>query len=57
MQELVKKVDSYQELTKNFQNTLEHSVKGDGFVGVKVHLAEEVGFGVLPVWQDEAVSV
>ena len=57
LQQLVKKVDSYQELIKNFQNTLEHSVKEDGFVGVKVHLAEEVGFGVLPFWQDEAVSV
>ena len=57
MQELVKKVDSYQKLTKNFQNTPGHSVKEDGFVGVKVHLAEEVGFGVLPFWQDEAVSV
>ena len=57
LQQLVKKVDSYQELIKNFQNTLEHSVKEDGFVGVKIHLAEEVGFGVLPVWEDEAVSV
>ena len=57
LQELVKKVDSYQELLKNFQNALEHSVKEDGFIGVKVHLAEKVGFGVLPVWEDEAVSV
>jgi len=57
LQHLVQKVESYQELIKNFQNILEHSVKEDGFVGVKVHLAEEVGFGVLPVWEDEAVSV
>jgi predicted TIM-barrel fold metal-dependent hydrolase len=57
LQQLFKKVDSYQELIKNFQNTLEHSVKEDGFVGVKVHLAEETGFGVLPVWEEEAVSV
>jgi predicted TIM-barrel fold metal-dependent hydrolase len=57
LQQLVKKVGSYQELIKNFQNNLEHSVKEDGSVGVKVHLAEEVGFGVLPAWEDEAVSV
>ena len=57
LQQLFKKVESYQELIKNFQNTLEHSVKEDGFVGVKVHLAEKVGFDVLPVWEDEAVSV
>jgi predicted TIM-barrel fold metal-dependent hydrolase len=57
LQQFVKKADSYQELIKDFQDTLEHSVKEDGFVGVKVHLAEEVGFGVLPVWEDEAVSV
>ena len=57
LQQLLKKTTSYQELIKGFQKTLEQSIKQDGFVGVKVHLAEQVGFGVLPVWEDEAVSV
>jgi predicted TIM-barrel fold metal-dependent hydrolase len=57
LQQLLKEADSYQELIRNFQQTLEQSIKRDGFVGVKVHLAEQVGFGVLPVWEDEAVSV
>ena len=54
---LLEKSESYQELIKNFQATLALSIKQDGFVGVKIHLAEKVGFDVLPVWEDEAVSV
>lgn len=54
LQRLLEKADSYQELIGNFQKTLAHSVKDDGFVGVKVHLAEEVGFGVMPIHEDEA---
>ena len=57
LQQLLEKAESYQELIKDFQKALEQSIKGDGFVGVKIHLAEQVGFGVLPVWEDEAISV
>lgn len=57
LQQLIKQVDSYQELIAGFQKALARSIKEDGFVGVKVHLAEEVGFGVLPVLEDEAESV
>jgi predicted TIM-barrel fold metal-dependent hydrolase len=48
---------SYQELLEGFQEKLEQSIKKDGFVGVKIHFAEQVGFGATPVWQDEAVSI
>ena len=38
--------ESYQELLDDFQGALARAVREDGFVGVKGHLAEEVGFGV-----------
>ena len=42
---LLQETDSYAELLRAFQERLERSVKTDGFVGVKVHLAEQVGCG------------
>ncbi len=51
------KAESYPELLLDFQERLEHSIKRDGFIGVKVHLAEQVGFGVMPVWEQEATSI
>jgi hypothetical protein len=50
MDRLLAQSASYRELLNGYQEALEHAVKQDGFVGVKVHLAEEVGFGVDPVW-------
>ncbi len=38
--------ESYRELLDGFQGALARAVREDGFVGVKAHLAEEVGFGV-----------
>ena len=38
--------ESYQEMLDDFQGALARAVREDGFVGVKGHLAEEVGFGV-----------
>jgi len=57
LKKLLETAPSFQELLKNFQERLTHSIKKDGFVGVKVHLAEQVGFGVLPVREDEAAAV
>ena len=57
LQKLLAKAESYQELLRDFQETLERSIKDDGFIGVKVHLAELVGFGTMPVWEDEAKSI
>ncbi len=37
---------SYREMLDDFQGALARAVREDGFVGVKAHLAEEVGFGV-----------
>jgi len=53
-EELLEKSDSYPELLREYQDRLERAVREDGFVGVKAHLAEQVGFGVLPVWEQEA---
>ncbi|MFC1943761.1 amidohydrolase family protein [Chloroflexota bacterium] len=57
LQKLFLKDDSYRELLRNFQESLEQSIKEDGFIGVKAHLAEQVGFGTMPVWEDEAISI
>ena len=57
LNKLLKTAGSYGELLENFQESLAQSIKKDGFIGVKVHLAERVGFGVLPVWEDEAAAV
>jgi predicted TIM-barrel fold metal-dependent hydrolase len=43
---LLAQSESYQELLAGFQGALAHTVRVDGFVGVKGHLAEEVGFGI-----------
>ena len=56
LKQLLGRVDSYGELIGEFQKTLAQSIRDNGFVGVKIHLAEEVGFGVMPVYEDEAAS-
>jgi predicted TIM-barrel fold metal-dependent hydrolase len=45
---------SYKEMLRSYQEALDRSVRHDGWVGVKSHLAERVGFGVEPVWEAEA---
>jgi predicted TIM-barrel fold metal-dependent hydrolase len=42
----LEKSESYPELLDDFRGALTRAVREDGFVGVKGHLAEEVGFGV-----------
>lgn len=57
LRETLLKAESYPELLLDFQERVEHSIKGDGFIGVKVHLAEQVGFETMPVWEKEATSI
>lgn len=45
---LLQSSSSYQELLTSFQIGLDSAIRQHGFVGVKAHLAEEVGFGVRP---------
>jgi len=54
---LLEHAQSYQELLRNYQEALDRAVRVDGFVGVKAHLAEEVGFGVEPASRAEAEAV
>ncbi len=45
---LLKSSSSFNELLTEFQTRLDSAISHHGFVGVKAHLAEEVGFGTLP---------
>ncbi len=45
---------SYTELLRAFQAGVEKAMRQDGFVGIKSHLGELVGFGASPVEADEA---
>jgi predicted TIM-barrel fold metal-dependent hydrolase len=54
LDERLEQSTSYGELLLSYQEALERAVKEDGYVGVKVHLAEVAGFGVEPVWEVEA---
>ena len=53
---LLEQSGSYTELLQSYQERLDRAVRVDGFIGVKSHLAEEVGFGREPVSQAEAES-
>ena len=48
---------SYPELLRGFQDAVEKSIRGEGFVGIKSHLGELVGFGAPPVEADEAARI
>jgi predicted TIM-barrel fold metal-dependent hydrolase len=56
LNELLSRTSSYRELLREFQENLEWSIQSEGRVGVKVHLAEQVGFGVEPLAENEAAS-
>jgi predicted TIM-barrel fold metal-dependent hydrolase len=45
---LLRSSSSFQELLASFQIRLDSAIRYQDFVGVKAHLAEEVGFGVRP---------
>ena len=51
---LLPQADSYETLLKKYQELLDRAVREDGFIGVKAHLAERVGFHARPVSSDEA---
>lgn len=54
IQKLFKSSESYQELLQGYREALDRAVRRDSFVGVKTHLAEEVGFGTNFVSETEA---
>lgn len=53
---LLNESESYAQLLLRYQEALARAVKQDGFVGVKSHLAEEVGFGAPLCTDAEAES-
>ncbi|MDI7258894.1 MAG: amidohydrolase family protein [Thermodesulfobacteriota bacterium] len=57
IEKLLKESNSYQELLRAYQESLEKAIRQDGFVGVKSHLAEEVGFGAEPVSRTDAENI
>jgi len=57
LQKLITSSGSYAELLRSFQDSVEKSIRRDGFVGIKSHLGELVGFGFPPVEADEAGRV
>jgi predicted TIM-barrel fold metal-dependent hydrolase len=54
LKKLLESSGSYAELLRAFQAAVEKSIRQDGFVGIKSHLGERVGFGASPVEADEA---
>ncbi len=54
LKKLLNEATSYRQLLQAYQEKLDRAVRVDGFVGVKGHLGEEVGFGVDPVSAEEA---
>jgi predicted TIM-barrel fold metal-dependent hydrolase len=49
IQQLLQNSTSYRELLQSYQNNLKNAVRQHGFIGVKAHVAEKVGFGVEPI--------
>ncbi len=54
LDKLLEESGSYPELLRGYQEALDRRVREDGFIGVKSHLAERVGFGVEPVSDADA---
>jgi predicted TIM-barrel fold metal-dependent hydrolase len=54
IKKLLKQSMSYRELLHGFQEALDRAVRKNGFVGVKSHLAEEVGLGMKPISAKES---
>jgi len=57
LRNLLKSSGSYAELLSSFQDAVEKSIRKDGFVGIKSHLGELVGFGAPQVEADEAARI
>ncbi|MCJ7684196.1 MAG: amidohydrolase family protein [Desulfobacteraceae bacterium] len=54
LRKLIPLSGSYAELLRSFQESVAKAIRQDGFVGIKTHLGEQVGFGAAPVEADEA---
>ena len=54
LQELLENAGSYRQLLVAYGERLDRGIRREGFVGVKTHLGEEVGFGVEPLSAAEA---
>ncbi len=57
IKDLLKTCGSYRELLRRFQERVEQAMRRDGFVGIKSHLGELVGFGAPQVEADEAERI
>ena len=57
LENLLKSCDSYTELLKRFQDSVERAIRQDGFVGIKSHPGELIGLGAPPVEADEATRI
>ena len=57
LKNLMKSCTTYPELLRSFQDAVEKSIRQDGFVGIKSHLGELVGFGAPQVEADEAARI
>ncbi|MBA4421704.1 MAG: hypothetical protein C0390_01235 [Syntrophus sp. (in: bacteria)] len=57
LKNLMKSCGAYPELLRTFQDAVEKSIRRDGFVGIKSHLGELVGFGAPQVEADEAARI
>jgi predicted TIM-barrel fold metal-dependent hydrolase len=57
MNKLLEESESYRQVLQGYQEALDRAVRQDGFIGVKSHLAERVGFGVEPVSRAEAEAL
>lgn len=54
IRQILKNALSYREFLNSYQNSLDHAVRQHGFIGVKAHVAEVVGFGVETIEFTEA---
>lgn len=52
----LKERGSYRQMLLAYQESLDRAVRVDGFIGVKSHLAEEVGFGAAPMSEAEGAA-
>jgi hypothetical protein len=51
---LLEQSESFQKLLHGYREILDRSIREEGFIGVKSHLAERIGFGIQPVSDAEA---
>lgn len=54
IENLLLECDSFKDLKQRYQDALDRSVKVDGYIGVKSHLAERYGFGTEPATDADA---